>query len=109
MLGAITNCDGEVQIVAASANFPPPDLNFKAFNVQAKQRRRTYLGETLYKYDEHIQAIINSRAEDEIPASLPPPMQNTYSRLSGHPWLVFRCNPDYQKRYPNHFEPRCGK
>jgi hypothetical protein len=109
MLGAITGGDGQVQIVGASANFPPPDFDFKAFNVQAKQRRRTFLGETLYQYDEYIQNIINSHAEKEIPTTLPSDMQNTYSRLSGHPWLVFRCNPRHQENYPHHFEPRCSK
>ena len=46
--------------------------------------RRTFLGETLYEYDEHIQNIINSEVEEEITATLPPVMQDAYSRLSGH-------------------------
>ena len=69
--------DGQFQIVGVSANFLPPDLNFKAFNVQAKQRRRTFLGEALYQYDEHIQDIVNSQAEKEISTTFSSGMQNT--------------------------------
>jgi hypothetical protein len=66
MLGCTTSSNGSVLHVGASGNFPPTEYRTKEFGELEKARRRSFLGEAMYQYDEMVQLKINAMDENPL-------------------------------------------
>lgn len=108
MLGAITESNGSVTHVGASANFPPPDFRTRDYFEMERKRRNDYIGKPVIEIDAKIQAAINSKSTSPLDKLSDEECQQR-NRLGLENWVVFRSSAEENSLYPDHWEPCCSK
>jgi hypothetical protein len=105
MIGCVQDKDGNVRYTGTSANYPRINLSsYKSFGAEYRLRRKHWLGERLYSYDEFVQSKLIADAKTPI-GKLSAELQATRQKLARQPWAVFRGELRCQIEHPQQWGP----